>query len=174
MRIVIGEDQALMREGLRLVLERAGFEIVAVAVDAPQLERLVLEHAPELVVADVAPPGDVPRDTPRDTPRTRDAGRRTPPRATVRLVATPRPTVAALRRGLTVKLRSSAAGRVTVTLALGRRTVARGAARARRAGLVTVRLGKVGARAGARLRGRRLTLTVRAGSARASTTVRVR
>jgi DNA-binding NarL/FixJ family response regulator len=57
-RIVIGEDQALMREGLRLVLERAGFEIVAVAVDAPQLERVVLERRPELVVADIQmPPG---------------------------------------------------------------------------------------------------------------------
>ena len=33
MRVVIGEDQALMRAGLTLVLEQAGFEIVAVAGD---------------------------------------------------------------------------------------------------------------------------------------------
>jgi DNA-binding NarL/FixJ family response regulator len=57
-RIVIGEDQALMREGLRLVLERAGFEIAAVAVDAPELERRVLGLQPDLVVADIQmPPG---------------------------------------------------------------------------------------------------------------------
>jgi hypothetical protein len=120
------------------------------------------------------PPRDVPRDTPRDTPRARDEPRRAPPRATVRLAATPRLTVAALRRGLALKVRSSAAGKVTVTLAAGSRTVARGSARARRAGVVTVKLGSVGARAASRLRGRRLTLTVRAGAARASTTVRVR
>jgi DNA-binding NarL/FixJ family response regulator len=35
-RIVIGEDQALMREGLALVLERGGCEIVGVANDAAE------------------------------------------------------------------------------------------------------------------------------------------
>ena len=58
MRIVIGEDQTLMREGLRLVLGRAGCEIVAVAEDAPALVEAVLRHRPELVVADIQmPPG---------------------------------------------------------------------------------------------------------------------
>jgi DNA-binding NarL/FixJ family response regulator len=50
-RIVIGEDQALMREGLGLVLERAGFTIVAVAADAER---------PELVVADIQMPPPTP------------------------------------------------------------------------------------------------------------------
>jgi DNA-binding NarL/FixJ family response regulator len=58
MRIVIGEDQALMREGLRLVLERAGFEIAAVAADAIELTRRVRAARPDLVVADIRmPPG---------------------------------------------------------------------------------------------------------------------
>ncbi len=39
---------------------------------------------------------------------------------------------------------------------------------------MTVKLGRVGARAASELRGRRLTLTVRAGAARASTTVKMR
>ena len=37
MRVVIGADQALMREGLVLPLERAGFEIVGVPRDGHDL-----------------------------------------------------------------------------------------------------------------------------------------
>src|SRR4051812_27820046 len=55
-RVVIGEDHALMREGLRLVLERAGFEIDAVAEDAPGLRREVVARRPDLVVADISMP----------------------------------------------------------------------------------------------------------------------
>ena len=55
---MIGEDQVLMREGLRLVLERAGFEIVGVAADATELVRRVRGLRPDLVVADIRmPPG---------------------------------------------------------------------------------------------------------------------
>jgi DNA-binding NarL/FixJ family response regulator len=57
-RVVIGEDQALMREGLRLVLERAGFEIAAVAADAPELMQRVRTLAPDLVLADIQMPPD--------------------------------------------------------------------------------------------------------------------
>jgi DNA-binding NarL/FixJ family response regulator len=55
-RVVIGEDHALMREGLRLVLERAGFEIVAAAADAPELLRRVRGLRPDLVIADIRMP----------------------------------------------------------------------------------------------------------------------
>ena len=56
MRIVIGEDQALMREGLRLVLEHAGFAVVAAAADAPALLDAVRAERPDLVVADIQMP----------------------------------------------------------------------------------------------------------------------
>jgi DNA-binding NarL/FixJ family response regulator len=56
LRVVIGEDQALMREGLMLVLERAGFEVVAVAADADDLVRKAHAHAPDIVVADIRMP----------------------------------------------------------------------------------------------------------------------
>lgn len=56
MRVVIGEDQLLMREGLSLVLERAGFEIVAVAADGEELVRKADAHRPDLVVADIRMP----------------------------------------------------------------------------------------------------------------------
>jgi DNA-binding NarL/FixJ family response regulator len=56
MRVVIGEDQALMRAGLALVLEQAGFEIVAVAGDAEDLVRKTSAHRPDLLVADIRMP----------------------------------------------------------------------------------------------------------------------
>jgi DNA-binding NarL/FixJ family response regulator len=56
MRAVIGEDQALMRAGLALVLEQAGFEIVAVAGDAEDMIRKTSAHRPDLLVADIRMP----------------------------------------------------------------------------------------------------------------------
>ena len=56
MRVVIGEDQALMREGLALLIEREGAEVVGLAADAPDLIRKVGAHRPDLVVADIRMP----------------------------------------------------------------------------------------------------------------------
>lgn len=53
---MIAEDQVLMREGLRLVLERADFTIAAVAGDAPELLDSVRDAQPDLVVADIRMP----------------------------------------------------------------------------------------------------------------------
>ena len=59
MRVVIAEDQALMREGLALMLERDGAEVVGQAADATDLLRKVGAHRPDLVVADIRmPPGN--------------------------------------------------------------------------------------------------------------------
>src|ERR1700753_1889485 len=58
MRVVIGEDQALMLEGLVLLLERDGAEVVGRAEDAPELIRKANAHRPDLVVTDIRmPPG---------------------------------------------------------------------------------------------------------------------
>lgn len=58
MRVVIGEDESLLRRGLQLVLEDGGFEVVAAAQDAVELEKAVDEHLPELVITDIRmPPG---------------------------------------------------------------------------------------------------------------------
>jgi DNA-binding NarL/FixJ family response regulator len=56
MRVVIGEDQALMLEGLKLLLERDGAEVVGVAADAPELIRKANAHRPDLVVTDIRMP----------------------------------------------------------------------------------------------------------------------
>lgn len=56
MRVVIAEDETLLRHGLQLVLEQGGFEVAAVAGDAVGLEEAVAAHRPELVVTDIRMP----------------------------------------------------------------------------------------------------------------------
>jgi DNA-binding NarL/FixJ family response regulator len=56
MRVVIGEDEALLREGLRLVLSGGGFEVAGTAGDAGTLVRQAQELAPDLVITDIRMP----------------------------------------------------------------------------------------------------------------------
>jgi DNA-binding NarL/FixJ family response regulator len=57
-RVVVGEDDVLMREGIVRLLAEAGFDVVAQAGDADALLRKALGHRPDVVVADVQmPPG---------------------------------------------------------------------------------------------------------------------
>ncbi|MDP9818961.1 response regulator transcription factor [Spirilliplanes yamanashiensis] len=58
MRIVIGEDSALFREGLAALLADAGHDVVAKAGDAPALVRAVDETAPDLAIIDIRMPPD--------------------------------------------------------------------------------------------------------------------
>lgn len=62
MRIVIGEDSALFREGLARLLTDAGHEIVAKAPNAPMLIKAVHTTRPDLVVIDVRMPPDLTDD----------------------------------------------------------------------------------------------------------------
>ncbi|AZS37449.1 Transcriptional regulatory protein DegU [Microbacterium lemovicicum] len=56
MRIVIGEDEVLLREGLAHVLDTDGFDVVASVGTAAQLEREVARHVPDLVITDIRMP----------------------------------------------------------------------------------------------------------------------
>jgi DNA-binding NarL/FixJ family response regulator len=56
LRVVLAEDDVLLREGLASLLERSGFEVVGQAGDATQLLTLVGEQSPELVVVDIRMP----------------------------------------------------------------------------------------------------------------------
>jgi DNA-binding NarL/FixJ family response regulator len=56
MRVVIGEDQALLREGIVRLLEEAGFEVVGQAGDANDLRRKVGAHKPDVAVVDIQMP----------------------------------------------------------------------------------------------------------------------
>ena len=58
MRIVIGEDSALFREGLARLLEDAGHEVVGRAADAVTLVEVVEQEQPDLAVIDVRMPPD--------------------------------------------------------------------------------------------------------------------
>jgi DNA-binding NarL/FixJ family response regulator len=55
-RVVIGEDSVLLREGLVRVLAEAGFEVVAQAGDAEDLVRKVSAHKPDVAVVDIRMP----------------------------------------------------------------------------------------------------------------------
>jgi DNA-binding NarL/FixJ family response regulator len=55
-RVVLAEDDVLLREGLASLLDRAGFQVAGQADDAAQLLALVRDQAPELVVVDIRMP----------------------------------------------------------------------------------------------------------------------
>jgi serine/threonine-protein kinase PknK len=57
-RIVLADDDVLLREGMASLLERSGFEIAGQAGDGDQLLNLVRQHRPALVIVDIRmPPG---------------------------------------------------------------------------------------------------------------------
>jgi DNA-binding NarL/FixJ family response regulator len=55
-RVVIAEDQALLREGIIALLREAGIDVVAQAEDGAGLLRIVGGHKPDLAVVDVRLP----------------------------------------------------------------------------------------------------------------------
>ena len=56
MRVVIGEDLFLLRDGLVRLLEAHGFQIAAAVDSAPALVHALLEHQPDAAVVDVRLP----------------------------------------------------------------------------------------------------------------------
>ena len=56
LRIVIGEDDVLLREGIARILAEAGFEVAAKAGDAQDLLRKALAHKPDVAIVDVQMP----------------------------------------------------------------------------------------------------------------------
>jgi DNA-binding NarL/FixJ family response regulator len=70
-RVVVGEDEPLVREGIVRVLEEAGFEVLGVAGDAEDLIRKAGAHHPDVVVADIQMPPDLTDDGLRAAQRIR-------------------------------------------------------------------------------------------------------
>jgi DNA-binding NarL/FixJ family response regulator len=58
LRVVIAEDQLLLRAGLARLLGDAGIEVVGEAGDAPDLLRKVAAHHPDVAIVDVQMPPD--------------------------------------------------------------------------------------------------------------------
>jgi len=74
-RVVLADDDVLLREGIASLLERSGFDVVGQADDAVELLDLVSSLRPELVIVDIRmPPGydsegiDAARVIRRDAP----------------------------------------------------------------------------------------------------------
>jgi serine/threonine-protein kinase PknK len=58
LRVILADDDVLLREGIASLLERSGFEVVGQAGDSSELVELVHEHRPDLAVIDIRmPPG---------------------------------------------------------------------------------------------------------------------
>jgi len=57
-RVIVGEDQAFVREGIVHVLTEGGFDVLGTTADALDLVRMASAYGPDVVVADIQmPPG---------------------------------------------------------------------------------------------------------------------
>jgi DNA-binding NarL/FixJ family response regulator len=57
-RVVLADDDVLLREGMASLLDRSGFEVVGQAGDPDRLVSLVRDRRPDLVIVDIRmPPG---------------------------------------------------------------------------------------------------------------------
>lgn len=74
-RIVLADDHQIVRQGLRSLLERAGFEVVAEAVNGQDAVRLTRELSPDIAILDLTMPIlnglDAGREIVRQAPRVR-------------------------------------------------------------------------------------------------------
>jgi DNA-binding NarL/FixJ family response regulator len=55
-RVLVADDQELVRGGFRLILERAGMLVVAEAADGQEAVDLTREHSPDVVLMDIRMP----------------------------------------------------------------------------------------------------------------------
>jgi DNA-binding NarL/FixJ family response regulator len=55
-RVVIADDQALVRSGFRLILETAGIDVAAEAANGKEAVAAALEHRPDIVLMDIRMP----------------------------------------------------------------------------------------------------------------------
>jgi DNA-binding NarL/FixJ family response regulator len=55
-RVIVADDEVLLREGLARLLTEAGFEVIGKAADAVELLRLVERRQPDLAVVDIKMP----------------------------------------------------------------------------------------------------------------------
>src|SRR5262249_12370090 len=75
MRVVLADDEALLREGLARLLDEAGVEVSGTAQDAPGLLRLVEARRPDVAITDIKMP---PSHTDEGLLAARDTRRRFP------------------------------------------------------------------------------------------------
>jgi DNA-binding NarL/FixJ family response regulator len=75
MRVVLAENHALVRQGVRALLERAGFEVSGEACDGHEALRLVMTVRPDVAVLDIGMPSlnglDAAREIQKVSPDTK-------------------------------------------------------------------------------------------------------
>jgi DNA-binding NarL/FixJ family response regulator len=72
LRVVIADDQPMMRAGFKAVLEAAGdIQVVAEAADGEEAVRAATEHSPDVVLMDIRMPGVDGIEATRRLPRQR-------------------------------------------------------------------------------------------------------
>jgi DNA-binding NarL/FixJ family response regulator len=57
-RVVVGEDQSFVREGIVSVLQDGGFDVVGTTDNAAELVRMADAYGPDVVIADIQMPPD--------------------------------------------------------------------------------------------------------------------
>src|SRR6202007_3488595 len=74
-RIVLGDDHVLVRQGLRSLLEREKFQVLAEASDGQEVIRQVQALSPEIAIIDISMPIlngiDAARELVRSSPKTK-------------------------------------------------------------------------------------------------------
>ena len=75
LQILLADDHQMVREGLKMLLERAGFKVVGEASDGQEAVRRVRDLVPDVAVLDLAMPLlnglEAAQEILRDSPRTR-------------------------------------------------------------------------------------------------------
>jgi two-component system, NarL family, response regulator NreC len=69
-RIVIADDHSVVRTGLRLLVERSGWEVAAEAGDVPETLAQVARHRPDVLLLDLHMPGGSIEDAIREVAAT--------------------------------------------------------------------------------------------------------
>ena len=57
-RVVVGEDQSFVREGIVSVLQDGGFDVVGTTGNAEELVQMAAAYGPDVVIADIQMPPD--------------------------------------------------------------------------------------------------------------------
>lgn len=74
-RVILADDHQIVRQGLRVLLEREGFEVAGEAANGPEAIRLAQAECPDVAVLDLSMPqlngSDAAREILRTCPRTR-------------------------------------------------------------------------------------------------------
>lgn len=74
-RLLLADDHALFREGIKALLPPGEFEVVAEAADGPAAIRLMKSHQPDIALLDISMPElngvDAAREAQRTSPRTK-------------------------------------------------------------------------------------------------------